>query len=92
MNSVLQKYMEYEMLSKSCMEVILSCVVITITCLDSQSMTTKIAVKPNEGGNCSMKSINVEFHGFSEIGRCQRLLYGWCPGALDLAQFPQDLQ
>ena len=74
------------------MEVILSCVGTTITCLDSQSMTTKIAVKPNEGGNCLMKSIDIEFHIFSGIGRCQRLLYGWCQGALDLAQFPQDSQ
>ena len=38
-----------------------------IACLDSRSTTTRIAVKPKEGGNCSMKSIDIEFHGFPEL-------------------------
>ena len=63
-----------------------------IACLDSQSTTTRIVVKPNEGGNCSMKSIEIEFHGFSGMGSCRRFPYGRCRGALDLAQFVQDLQ
>ena len=63
-----------------------------IACLDSRSTTTRIAVKPKEGGNCSMKSIDIEFHGFSGIGSCQRFPYDRCRGALDLAQFIQDLQ
>ena len=63
-----------------------------IACLDSQSTTTRIVVKPNEDGNCSMKSIEIEFRGFSVIGSCWRFPYGRCRGALDLAQFIQDLQ
>ena len=76
----------------SCIEVIVSCVGIKIDCLDSQSTTTKMAVKPNEGGSCSMKSIEIEFQGFSGIGSCRRLPYGLCQGALDRAQVGQDLQ
>ena len=58
----------------------------------SRSTTTKIVVNPSEGGNCSMKSMEIEFHGFSGIGSCWRLPYGWCRGALDLVQVVQDLQ
>ena len=55
-------------------------------------MTTRIAVNPSEDGNCSMKSMKIEFQGLSGIGSCQRLPYGLCHGALDLAQAVQDLQ
>ena len=65
---------------------------IKIACFVSWSTTTKIVVNPSEGGNCSMKSMEIEFHGFSGIGSCWRLPYGWCQGALDLVQVMQDLQ
>ena len=55
-------------------------------------MTTRIAVNPSEDGNCSMKSMEIEFQGLSGIGSCQRLPYGLCRGALDLVQAVQDLQ
>src|SRR6202050_2700921 len=76
----------------SCIEVIVSWVGIKIACLESRSMTTRMAVNPSEGGNCSMKSMEIEFYGFSGIGSCWRLPYGQCCGALDLAQVVQDLQ
>ena len=65
---------------------------IKIACFVSQSMTTKIAVNPSEGGNCSMKSMEIKFHGFLGIRSCRRLPYGQCRGALDLVQVVQDLQ
>jgi len=34
-----------------------------MACFDSQSMTTNMAVKPDEDGSCLMKSIKMEFHG-----------------------------
>ena len=37
-------------------------------CMVNQSTTTNIAVKPEEGGKCSMKSIEIEFQGFSGTG------------------------
>ena len=51
-----------------------------------------MAVKPSEDGSCSIKSMEIEFQGLSGIGSCQRLPYGLCRGALDLAQAMQDLQ
>ena len=65
---------------------------IKIACFVSRSTTTKIVVNPIEGGNCSMKSMEIEFHGFLGIWSCQRLPYGRCRGALDLVQVVQDLQ
>ena len=41
-----------------------------MTCFDSWSMTTSMAVKPEEEGSCSMKSIEMEFHGQSGTGNC----------------------
>ena len=41
-----------------------------MACLDSRSITTKMAVKPDEEGSCSMKSIEMEFHGRSGTGNC----------------------
>ena len=43
-------------------------------------MTTRIAVNPSEDGNCSMKSMEIEFQGLSGIGSCWRLPYGLCRG------------
>ena len=39
-------------------------------CLVNRSTTTNIAMKPEEGGKCSMKSIEIEFQGFSGTGNC----------------------
>ena len=41
-----------------------------MACLDSQSIMTRMAVKMDEEGNCSMKSIEMEFHGQSGTGNC----------------------
>jgi hypothetical protein len=38
--------------------------------LDKWSMTTRMAVKPDESRSCSMKSMEMEFQGFSGIGSC----------------------
>ena len=34
-----------------------------MTCFDSRSTMTSMVVKPEEEGSCSMKSIEMEFHG-----------------------------
>ena len=41
-----------------------------MACLDSWSITTRMVVKPDEEGSCSMKSIEMEFHGRSGTGNC----------------------
>ena len=41
-----------------------------MACLDSQSIMTRMVVKPDEEGSCSMKSIEIEFHGWSGTGSC----------------------
>ena len=76
----------------SCMEVIVLWVGIKIDCFESQSTITRIAVKSLEDGNCLMKSMEIEFQGFSRIRSCWSLPYGQCRDALDLEQVVQDLQ
>ena len=41
-----------------------------ITCLVSQSTTTRMVEKPSEAGSCLMKSINIEDHSQEGIGSC----------------------
>src|SRR5260221_11116637 len=41
-----------------------------ITCFIKQSTTTRIAEKPLEAGSCSMKSIEMDDHGWEGIGSC----------------------
>jgi len=42
-----------------------------MACFDSQSMTsTSMAVKPDEDGSCSMKSIKMEFQGWHGDAQC----------------------
>jgi hypothetical protein len=53
------------------------------------STTTQIAVKPPESGSCSIKSIEINFRGWSRIGSWKRP-YGLCHFAFDLAQVVQD--
>jgi hypothetical protein len=43
-----------------------------IPCLESRSTITRIDVKPKESGSFSMKSMEIEFQGFSGIGSCFR--------------------
>jgi hypothetical protein len=52
---------------KSC-EVTLSVVGTEIASLVKGSMITRIAVNLDEAGECSIKSIDIEFHGFSGTG------------------------
>ena len=54
--------------------IILSIVGMKMPCLESQSMTTRRAVWPEEFGRCSMKSIEVEFQGLSGTGSCFKSL------------------
>ena len=51
---------------------------------------TRMAVKPEEFGSCSMKFIEMEFHGFSGTGNCLSSLYGLWHGALAQAHEVQD--
>ena len=41
-----------------------------IACFMRHSTTTRIAVKPDDFGGCSMKSMHIEFQGCSGIGSC----------------------
>ena len=41
-----------------------------MACLDSQLIMTRMAVKPDEEGSCSMKSIEMEFHGWLGTSNC----------------------
>ena len=59
-------------------------------CFDSQSTTTRIVVYPKELGSCSMKSIEMEFHGFSGIGSCLSKPKGLCLGTFTCAQVVQE--
>src|ERR1700731_1204093 len=63
-----------------------------IPCFINLSTTTKIAVKLELLGSCSMKSIEMEFHSFLGIGSCLSIPYGLCQGAFTLPQVVQDLQ
>src|SRR5438128_5184353 len=51
-------------------DVMVSYVGTKMACLDSRSMTTRMAVKPEEEGSCSIKSMEMESHGLSGIGSC----------------------
>ena len=41
-----------------------------MACLDSRSIMTRMVVKLDEEGSCSMKSIEMEFHGQSGTSNC----------------------
>src|SRR5467141_1339693 len=69
----------------------LSSVGIKIACFERQSTTTRIAVKADDSGSCSMKSIEIECQGRSGIGSCLSRPYGRCRGALTQEQVTQDL-
>ena len=55
-------------------EVIVSCVGVNSTCFERWSTTTRIAVKPEDAGSCSIKSMEMEFHGHSGMGSCLSIL------------------
>ena len=59
-------------------------------CFDSWSTTIRIAVYPEELGSCSMKSIEMEFHGFSGIGSCLSKPKGLNLGTFMHAQVVQE--
>ena len=65
---------------------------IKIPCFINLSTTTKIVVKLELSGSCSMKSIKMKFNGFLGIGSCLSIPYGLCQGAFTLPQVVQDLQ
>ena len=51
-------------------ELMVSCVGMNMHCLERQSMTTRMEVNLDKGRRCSMKSMEMEFHGHSGIGSC----------------------
>src|SRR6202035_1477978 len=61
-------------------------------CLVRRSTMTRIAVWPSDSGRCSMKSMDMEFHGSSGTGNCFRSPYGLCHGAFECLQVVQELQ
>jgi hypothetical protein len=56
----------------SCGAVISSIVGMNMSCLESQFMMTRIVVCLLDSGRCSMKSMEIEFHGCSGTGSCLR--------------------
>jgi hypothetical protein len=56
----------------SCGVVISSTVGMNIPRLESQSTMTRIVVCPSDSGRCSIKSMEIEFHGRSGTGSCLR--------------------
>ena len=55
-------------------------------CLERRSTTTRIVVCPEEAGSCSMKSMEMEFHGFEGMESCFRSPYGLCFGTFARTQ------
>ena len=58
---------------KSCAssgKVIVSCVGMNSACFERWSTMTRIVVKPEDTGSCSVKSMEMEFHGHSGMGSC----------------------
>ena len=51
-------------------DVMVSLVGMNRDCFVSQSTMTKMEVWPLEGGSCSMKSMDMEFHGLVGMGSC----------------------
>ena len=49
-------------------DVIVSCIGMNMHCLDKQSTTTRIVGYPEDGGSYSIKSMEMEFQGFSRMG------------------------
>ena len=71
-------------------DVIMSCIGMNMHCLDSQSTTIKTAIYPEDKCSCSMKSMKMEFQGFSRMGSCFSNLQGLCLGTFTQAQKAQD--
>jgi hypothetical protein len=72
-------------------EVMVSWVGMNIACLDRRSIMMRMAVKLDESGRCSMKSIEIELQGFSGMGNCFSNPYGLCLRTLAQPQEVQDL-
>ena len=58
---------------KSCVssgKVMVLCVGMNSAYFKRRSTTTRIVVKPEDAGSCSIKSMEMEFHGRSGMGSC----------------------
>ena len=51
-------------------DVIVSCIGMNMHCLERQSTTTRIVVNLEDEESYSMKSMEMEFQGFSRMGSC----------------------
>src|SRR4029077_14235593 len=71
-------------------EVMVSCVGTKTHCFKRWSMMTKIEVKPEDVGNCSMKSMEMEFHGCSGTGSCLSRPNSLCRRTLARMQVVQE--
>src|SRR4029077_19200490 len=71
-------------------EVMVSCVGTKTHCFERQSTTTKIEVKPEDAGSCSMKSMEMEFHRRLGTGSCLSRPNGLCCGTLARVQVVQE--
>ena len=54
--------------------VMLSVVGMKMPCLESRSTTTRMVVCPEDEGRCSIKSIEIKFHGRLGTGSCFKKL------------------
>ena len=61
-----------------------------IHCFDKKSMTTRMDVNPEGGGSCSMRSVDMEFHSFLQMGSFFNKLKGLCLGTFVQVQVMQD--
>src|SRR4029077_3471787 len=71
-------------------EVMVSCVGTKTHCFKRWSTTTKIEVTREDTCNCSMKSMEMQFHGCSGTGSCLSRPNGLCHGTLARAQVVQE--
>ena len=53
-------------------------------------MTTRIMVCPEEARSCSMKSMEMKFHGFKGMGSCLRSPYSLCLRTFTQVQVVQE--
>ena len=71
--TMLGEYVEEEELCELS-EVIVSCVGMNSACFERRSTMTRIVVKPEDAGSCSIKSMEMEFHGRLGMGSCLSIL------------------
>src|SRR4029077_15109878 len=71
-------------------EVMVLCVGTKMHCFERWSTMTKMEVKPEDAGNCSMKSMDMEFHGHLGTGSCLSRPNSLCCGTLACVQVVQE--